>query len=107
VQTIERIDLPLRADRDGVVRVGTTRVTLETVVGAFDDGLGPEEIVQQYPTLEVSEVYAVISYYLQRRPAVQAYTARREAVASDNRATAHSDPRVAALRARLLAHRQR
>jgi hypothetical protein len=44
--------VPLHADSDGVVRVGNTRVTLETVIGAFLDGGSAEEIACQYPSLE-------------------------------------------------------
>ena len=64
---------PLTTDADGVVRVGGTRVTLETVVGAFHDGATAEEIVQQYPSLALADVYAVISYYLNERAEVDAY----------------------------------
>ena len=41
--------IPLEADSDGVVRVGGTRVTLGTVVAAFQEGATAEEIVFQYP----------------------------------------------------------
>ena len=64
---------PLTTDADGVVRVGGTRVTLETVVGAFHDGATADEIVQQYPSLALADVYAVISYYLHERAEVDAY----------------------------------
>jgi hypothetical protein len=37
--------LPLQADADGAVRVGKTRVTLDTVVAAFSNGATAEEIV--------------------------------------------------------------
>ncbi len=57
---------PLRADSDGVVRVGDTRVTLATIVCAFDQGATAETIVQQYPTVALADVYAVIGYYLSR-----------------------------------------
>ena len=40
---------PLFTDEDGVVRVGGTRVRLETVVYAFNQGASAEEILQQYP----------------------------------------------------------
>jgi len=53
---------PLEADADGVVRVGGTRVTLDTMVAAFKDGATAEEIVYQYPSLSLAEVYAVIAY---------------------------------------------
>ncbi len=56
--------IPLRTDSDGVVRVGSTRVPLDTVVTVFDLGASPEEIVQQFPALGLADVYAVIGYYL-------------------------------------------
>lgn len=46
---------PLRTDADGVVRIGGTRVPLETVVSAFDRGAA-EEIVLRFPTLQLSDV---------------------------------------------------
>lgn len=42
--------LPLETDADGVVRVGDTRVTLDTIIMAFTDGATAEEIAQQYPS---------------------------------------------------------
>ncbi len=69
---------PLVTDRDGVVRVGQTRVTLDTVVAAFREGATSEEITQQYPTLQLREVYAVIAYYLSHQGAVDAYLHERE-----------------------------
>ena len=65
--------IPLEADVDGVVRVGGTRVTLDTVVIAFMEGATAEEILYQYPSLNLADVYAVIAYYLQRRSEVEAY----------------------------------
>ncbi len=59
--TINTEPVPLLTDKDGVVRVGGTRVTLDTVVAAFKEGATAEEIVQQYPSLELADVYAVIS----------------------------------------------
>lgn len=45
-ETIERV--PIHTDADGVVRVAGTRVTLDTIVGAFDTGATAEDIAQQY-----------------------------------------------------------
>jgi uncharacterized protein (DUF433 family) len=64
--------VPLRTDPDGVARVGNTRVTLATVVGAFLDGASAEEIACQYPSLELADVYAVIAYYLRKQAEVDA-----------------------------------
>jgi uncharacterized protein (DUF433 family) len=65
--------VPLKIDADGVARAGGTRVTLETLVGAFRRGATPEEIIQDYSSLHLADVYAVIAYYLRDRAAVDAY----------------------------------
>jgi uncharacterized protein (DUF433 family) len=75
--TISTEPIPLESDADGVVRVGGTRVSLDSVIYAFNEGSTPEEIVQQYTTLDLADVYAVISYYLQHRGEVNEYLAAR------------------------------
>lgn len=103
---LEKDTPPLQVDGDGVVRVGGTRVTLDTVVAAFDEGLTAEEIVQQYPSLTLADAYAAITYYLRHRETVEAYLAERrqhaEAVRRENEARF---PDTASIRARLLARR--
>ena len=97
--------IPLTTDADGVVRVGNTRVTLDTIVAAFREGTTPETIAQQYPSLALADVYAVIGYYLYHRPEVHAYLQQREQVAAHVREQneAHFDPN--GVRERLLARR--
>ncbi|MGH7966192.1 MAG: DUF433 domain-containing protein [Candidatus Binatia bacterium] len=104
--SIETVPVPLAVDADGVARVGGTRVTLDTVVAAFHEGATAEEIVHQYPSLQLADVYAVIGYYLQQRPAVESYLRRRRRQAGDVRRQneARFDPH--GVRDRLLA-RQR
>ena len=94
---------PLATDADGVVRVGGTRVTLDTVVIAFYEGATAEEIVYQYPVLQLATVYAVIGYYLQRQEEVEAYLRRRERQAAAVRAQNEARFPVSNIRARLLA----
>jgi uncharacterized protein (DUF433 family) len=98
--------VPLTTDEAGVMRVGETRVSLDSVIFAFHDGATPEEIVQQYPTLNLSDVYAVVSYYLQHRDEVEDYLEQRSAQRMELRkeVEARFDPR--GIRERLLA-RQR
>jgi len=60
------------------VRVGGTRVTLDTVIAAFHEGATAEEIVYQYPSLDLADVYAVIGYYLRRPAGVEAYLRQRQ-----------------------------
>ena len=69
---------PLAKDTDGVIRVGGTRVSLDSVVFAFLDGSTPEEIVQQYPSLDLADAYAAVTYYLNHRQEVEAYLHERK-----------------------------
>src|SRR5438128_7834084 len=71
--------IPLSMDQSGVLRVGDTRVSLDSVIYAFQDGATPEEIVQQFTTLDLADVYSVIGYYLQNTAEVQEYLQRRTA----------------------------
>lgn len=69
---------PLRQDASGAVRVGDTRVLLELVIRAFQDGATPEAIGQRYPTTTLAHIYAVIAYYLRHRETVERYLTERE-----------------------------
>ena len=69
---------PLREDVDGALRVGDSRVLLELVIRAFQDGMTPESIIQRFSTLSLPDVYAVIAYYLRHRKEVENYLAHRE-----------------------------
>ena len=71
--------VPLSEDQAGVLRVTGTRVSLDSVIYAFNEGATPEEIVQQYPTLDLKDVYAVVSYYLQNQDEVEKYLDERRA----------------------------
>jgi uncharacterized protein (DUF433 family) len=59
--------IPIEIDVDSVARVGKTRVTLDTVVAAFNQGATAEEIVCRYPALKLSDVYSTISFYLNQQ----------------------------------------
>ena len=98
---------PLTITADGVVRVANTRVTLDTVVAAFHDGATAEEIAQQYPSLTLADVYAVISYYLQRGAEVDAYLQQRREQAARIRRDNGSRFDPSGVRARLLARHAR
>src|SRR5207302_7868488 len=94
---------PLSKDADGVVRVGSSRVTLDTVVAAFREGMTPEGIVEQYPSLRLAEVYSVVGYVLSHLEEVETYLRERQRLAAVVRREneARFDP--AGVRDRLLA----
>lgn len=97
--------VPLLADSQGVVRVGSSRVTLASVVSAFHAGATAEQVAQQYPSVQLADVYAVVTYYLRHRAEVEEYLHERETEATLIRETneARFDP--AGIRERLLARR--
>lgn len=97
---------PLRADADGVLRVGSSRVTLETVVGAFCNGCTAEEIVMKYPSLDLTDVYATITYYLWNRAEIDVYLTQREAEARAVRDEVERRQPSADIRERLLARKR-
>jgi uncharacterized protein (DUF433 family) len=105
--TISAEPVPLETDADGVVRVGGTRVSLDSVVFAFNEGSTPEEIVQQYTTLDLADVYAVIGYYLQHRAEVEEYLAARRVQRDEIRREVESRFDPHGIRDRLLARRGR
>jgi uncharacterized protein (DUF433 family) len=89
-----------------VYRVGKTRVTLDSVVRAFNRGSTAEEIVQKFPSLQLPDVYQVIGYYLKHSAELAEYFAERDRE-QEELVTAHRDewsPR--GLRERLLARRK-
>lgn len=69
--------VPLREDADGVIRIGGTRVTLDTMLTAYRQGSTPEQIAEDYSSLDIADVYAAIAYYLRHREEVEEYLTRR------------------------------
>ncbi len=100
---LEREIPPLREDETGAIRVGSSRVLLETVLRAFQDGASPESIVHRYSTLSLSDVYNTIGYYLRHQDAVEAYLREREQLASSVQQRLSSiQPDLSLIRSRLL-----
>lgn len=97
--------IPLKVDANGVIYVGGTRVTLDTVVAAFLEGATVEEIVQQYPSLDLADVYAVVGYFLRQRSEVEAYLRQRQKQAEDVRKQNEMRFDPHGVRERLLARR--
>ena len=96
---------PIETDSHGVVRVAKTRVTLDTVVTAFLEGCTPEEIREQYPSLQLPDIYMVIGYYLRHRDEVHTYLAERQRQANIIQQEAEQQFNPIGIRDRLLARR--
>jgi uncharacterized protein (DUF433 family) len=96
---------PLEITADGVVQVGKTRVTLDTLVAVFKQGATAEEIVYRYPSLKLADVYATVAFYLNHQQEVEAYLQQRQQQAQEIRRMneVRFDPQ--GLRDRLLARK--
>jgi uncharacterized protein (DUF433 family) len=97
--------VPLSTTADGTVVVGQTRVTLETVITLFKQGAIAEEIAEQFSSLDLADVYAVISYYLRHQSEVEAYLLQQAQRSQEVRQENERRFPSVGLRDRLLARR--
>jgi uncharacterized protein (DUF433 family) len=96
--------VPLVFPDDGsAIRVAGTRLTLDTIVGAFKQGATAEEIAQDFPPVSLPDVYAVIAYYLRHRDDVEGYLETRAREHAELRREIEDRPEYQELRKRLLA----
>lgn len=70
--------VPMAVDEDGMVRIGGTRVTLDTVIARYQQGYTAEMIVESFDTLTLADAHAVIAYYLRHKEEVDSYIAENE-----------------------------
>ncbi len=66
--------------KEGAYRVGGTRVSLDSVVYGFQDGVSPECIQQSFPALTLEQVYGAIAYYLANQVTIDQYLIEGEKI---------------------------
>jgi uncharacterized protein (DUF433 family) len=104
---LEREAPPLHQDAHGVIRVGQTRVTLESIIWLFEQGASAEEIALRYDVLDLHDVYATLSYFLGHRQETQEYLDRARQTSLAARRDAERRSPAAQIRERLMRHRNR
>jgi uncharacterized protein (DUF433 family) len=92
----------VHADDHGVLRIAGTRISLDSVVIAFQEGHSPESIRQQYPALTLEAVYGALTYYLANRETVDEYLLHQEQVWAEARRESDSHPSPVVERLRVL-----
>ena len=101
--------LPLRLTEDGTIRIAGSRVSLDSVVYHYKLGASAEQIAQKFPSLDLADVYAAITYYLNHEEAIEEYLHEQEAKGDEVQKRIESDPQYqkksAELRARILARK--
>jgi uncharacterized protein (DUF433 family) len=65
--------------RDGGYYVAGTRISLDSVVYAFNRGDSPERILEEFPLLDkASRVYGAIAFYLDHKTDIDRYLEETE-----------------------------
>src|SRR5262249_26833509 len=70
---------------DGNVRVSGTRVTLDTIIGFYQQGFGAEELADDFPTVPLADIHATLSYYFRHKAEVDAYLEEQDRKAAEMR----------------------
>ncbi len=73
--------------------IAGSRVSLDSVIIAFLNGLSPETIAAEcFPTLTLEQVYGAITYYLAHRDEMDAYLHAHEEIDTLRQTTHQADP---------------
>jgi uncharacterized protein (DUF433 family) len=60
---------------EGVYRVGDTRISLDSLIYLFREGMSAESTVESYPALTLEQVHGALAFYLGNQNEVDAYLA--------------------------------
>lgn len=101
------IPVPLVVTEHGTIRIGRSRVSLDSVVHHCKLGATAEQIAYTFPSLSLADIHVAIAYYLTHREEIEEYLQRQEAEADEIQRRIESDPehqkRMTELRERILA----
>jgi uncharacterized protein (DUF433 family) len=103
--SIDKSAPPFVNDKSGIIRIDGTRIPLDTIISAFKNGSTCEEIVYQFPTLKLADVYSTISYYLNYQDEIEAYLQERSEKAISIRKEIEINIDVREIRKRILKRR--
>ena len=84
--------VPLRWAEEGqVVRLNNSRISLDIIISFYKRGYTAEMIGDDYPWLDLSDIYLVIAFYLRNKDQVHAYLLEREERANEISERAFAD----------------
>jgi uncharacterized protein (DUF433 family) len=66
---------------EGQYLVGATRVSLDSLVYLFREGMSAESMVDSYPTLTLEQVHGALAFYLGNQKDIDAYLAEGQRTA--------------------------
>ncbi len=91
VQTV-----PLTQTPEGVIRITGTRLPLDTIMRHYNRGASAEELTNRFPAVSLSQVHAVLAYYLTHRAELDAYLKEQEALDAAFLKQLEADPKYQA-----------
>ena len=62
-EKFQAVSPPLRWDEAGGIRIGSSRVTLDSLLATYHNGSTPEEIAIQFSVLSLADIYSTIAYW--------------------------------------------
>ncbi len=66
---------------EGAYRIADTRVSLDSLVYLFREGMSAEGMVESYPALTLEQVHGALAYYLANQKEIDAYLAEGQRAA--------------------------
>jgi uncharacterized protein (DUF433 family) len=66
---------------EGAYRVGDTRVSLDSLVYLFREGMSAESMVESYPALTLEQVHGALAFYLGNQKEIDRYLAEGQRAA--------------------------
>jgi uncharacterized protein (DUF433 family) len=64
---------------EGAYRIAGTRVSLDSLVYLYREGISPEGMVESYPALTLEQVHGALAHYLANQKEIDAYLAKADA----------------------------
>ena len=71
---------------ENVYRVGNTRVSLDSLVYLFREGISAESMVESYPALTLEQVHGALAFYLANQSEIDTYLAAEKHTAESQHA---------------------
>lgn len=77
------ITVPLQADENGILRAGSARAALASLITDYHNGSTPETIALRYAGITTADVYFLIGYYLSRQAEFDDYLKVQQTTTDD------------------------
>jgi uncharacterized protein (DUF433 family) len=66
---------------EGAYRIGHTRVSLDSLVYLYREGMSAESMVESYPALTLEQVHGALAFYLGNQKEIDTYLAEGQRAA--------------------------